>query len=176
MTAGVRIQLRRDTAANWSAVNPVLHSGELGVETDTGYAKLGDGSTAWATLRYWTPDPYFLALAGGAMTGWLSPAVVRLTDAATILVDASLGNDFRVTIAGNRAVATPTSPRDGQLIMFDITQGAGGPWSLTWSAGYSFGGSAQPALSTLAGDTDLIGFKYNADKVKWLYTGALTGY
>jgi hypothetical protein len=32
------------------------------------------------------------------------PAVVVLTDATTIAVDASLGNGFRVTIAGNRTV------------------------------------------------------------------------
>ena len=45
-----------------------------------------------------------------------APAVVVLTDGATIAVDASLGNDFRVTIAGNRAMGNPSSPTDGQLL------------------------------------------------------------
>lgn len=49
------IQLRRDTAANWTSRNPVLHSGELGVEIDTGKAKFGDGTTSWSTLSYWNP-------------------------------------------------------------------------------------------------------------------------
>jgi len=47
-----QILLRRDTAANWQSANPVLGQGELGVETDTGKAKLGDGSTAWNDLAY----------------------------------------------------------------------------------------------------------------------------
>lgn len=170
------IQLRRDLAANWTTRNPVLHAGELGVEEDTERAKLGDGITQWNSLAYWSTAGAALLLAGGAMAGWLSPAVVRLTDGPVIAVNAALGNDFRVTIAASRTIQTPTNPRDGQLIMFDITQGAGGPWSITWGAGYSFGGSTQPSLSLVAGNTDLVGFKYNADKVKWLYTGALTGY
>ena len=50
--ATVRIQLRRGTAAEWSAVNPVLAAGEMGLETDTGDFKFGDGSTAWSGLSY----------------------------------------------------------------------------------------------------------------------------
>lgn len=49
----VQIQLRRDTAANWTAADPVLAQGELGIETDTRYAKLGDGITNWVSLPYW---------------------------------------------------------------------------------------------------------------------------
>lgn len=48
----VTIQVRRDTAANWTSANPVLHQGEPGLETDTGNTKIGDGSTAWASLAY----------------------------------------------------------------------------------------------------------------------------
>lgn len=47
-----RIQIRRDTAANWTAANPVLAQGEEGYETDTGKMKIGDGVTAWASLAY----------------------------------------------------------------------------------------------------------------------------
>lgn len=47
-----RILIRRDTAANWTAANPTLASGELGGETDTGKLKLGNGSTAWNSLAY----------------------------------------------------------------------------------------------------------------------------
>src|ERR1035437_4009751 len=48
----VRIQLRRDTAANWTADNPVLAQTETGVETDTSKFKFGDGTTAWTSLPY----------------------------------------------------------------------------------------------------------------------------
>lgn len=47
-----RIELRGDTAANWTAVNPVLATREEGVETDTLRRKLGDGVTAWNNLPY----------------------------------------------------------------------------------------------------------------------------
>ena len=46
------MQQRRDTAANWTSNNPTLLNGELGYETDTGYWKVGDGSTAWTSLAY----------------------------------------------------------------------------------------------------------------------------
>ena len=45
-------QQRRDTAANWTSENPTLKAGEIGYEQDTGYIKVGDGSTAWTSLAY----------------------------------------------------------------------------------------------------------------------------
>lgn len=52
----VKIQVRRDTAANWTATNPVLAVGEPGLETDTGKVKYGNGSQNWSTLPYSTPQ------------------------------------------------------------------------------------------------------------------------
>jgi hypothetical protein len=52
MSSIVQIQIRRDTAANWTSVNPVLLSAEPGYETDTGKLKFGDGVTAWTGLPY----------------------------------------------------------------------------------------------------------------------------
>jgi len=46
------IKLRRDTAANWTSVNPILAEGEVGLETDTSQQKIGDGVTAWNNLPY----------------------------------------------------------------------------------------------------------------------------
>ena len=46
------IQIRRDTAANWTSANTVLAQGELGAETDTSKIKIGNGSTAWNSLSY----------------------------------------------------------------------------------------------------------------------------
>jgi hypothetical protein len=47
-----RIQLRRDTAANWTAANPKLAQGEAGYELDTGKLKIGDGVQNWNALSY----------------------------------------------------------------------------------------------------------------------------
>jgi len=46
------IQLRRDTASDWTSANPVLSNGELGIETDTGAIKIGNGVDAWVDLDY----------------------------------------------------------------------------------------------------------------------------
>lgn len=47
-----RIQLRNDTAANWTEKNPILSKGEMGIEIDTKKFKFGDGTTAWNDLAY----------------------------------------------------------------------------------------------------------------------------
>ena len=39
-----KILFRRDTSINWTTVNPVLLSGEIGIETDTYKFKIGNGS------------------------------------------------------------------------------------------------------------------------------------
>ena len=51
-----RLQLRNDTAENWSSKNPVLLKGEVGIELGASAAqnkfKVGDGTTAWNDLDY----------------------------------------------------------------------------------------------------------------------------
>jgi len=53
-----KIQLRRDTAANWATINPVLSQGEPGLEIDTGKIKYGDGVSVWLNLAYSNGDAY----------------------------------------------------------------------------------------------------------------------
>ena len=48
----VQIQLRRGSASAWTAANPTLADGEIGVESDTDLFKIGDGLTAWVSLGY----------------------------------------------------------------------------------------------------------------------------
>ena len=50
-----RLQLRRGGAQEWANSNPTLAQGELGIELDTGRFKIGDGVSAWNTLRYERP-------------------------------------------------------------------------------------------------------------------------
>jgi hypothetical protein len=108
--------------------------------------------------------------------GYVAPAVVTLTDAATISVDAALGNDFRVTIAASRTISSPTSSVDGQRITFQITQGSGGGFAVSWGSAYDFGAAGAPTLSTAAGKTDVLGFIYNAALSSWLCVGSALGF
>jgi hypothetical protein len=48
----IQFQFRRDTAAIWYNNNPLLASGEMGIETDTRYIKIGDGISLWRALPY----------------------------------------------------------------------------------------------------------------------------
>lgn len=108
--------------------------------------------------------------------GYVAPAVVGLADTATIAVNAALGNDFRVTIAGNRAIANPTGAVDGQRITLQVTQGSGGSFSLTWGSQYLFGAAGAPVLSAAGGATDVLGFIYNAALASWLCVGSALGF
>jgi len=47
-----RLQLRGDTATNWTAANPILAERELAIEIDTDLYKIGDGVTSWNSLPY----------------------------------------------------------------------------------------------------------------------------
>ena len=51
-TLNTKIVLRNDTAQKWSEVNPLLLSGEIGIEKDTGLMKIGDGVNYWNSLEY----------------------------------------------------------------------------------------------------------------------------
>jgi hypothetical protein len=49
-----RMQQRRGTAAEWTSADPVLGEGEIGFETDTNKFKIGDDTTVWSELPYFT--------------------------------------------------------------------------------------------------------------------------
>lgn len=82
------IQVRRDTASNWSAANPVLADGEFGLETDTKKGKYGDGVTAWNSLSYATISDTGSLIAGTGIT--LSGTIAnRLIGAGDVTINAS---------------------------------------------------------------------------------------
>jgi len=84
------IQLRRDTASNWTSSNPTLAQGEMGIETDTIKLKIGDGTTAWTSLGYYTTtvgsgwgNVHIVAISGGDFTS-VSSAITAANSAASI--------------------------------------------------------------------------------------------
>lgn len=102
---------------------------------------------------------------------------VALTDAATIVVDASLGNLFRVTLGGNRTMGVPSTPSDGQQVLFEIIQDGTGSRTITWASstgGYAFD-VPTPILNTTAGARDFIQFVYNTAANKWRFASAPSG-
>lgn len=64
---GAVIQFRRNTSAQWEALNPILQSGEMGYETDTGKLRVGDGRSRWLALDYYLPASEFQVLIDEAL-------------------------------------------------------------------------------------------------------------
>lgn len=95
-----------------------------------------------------------------------------LTDGATINTDASQGTFFRVTLAGNRTMAVPTNPVDGQEITYELLQDATGVRTITWASGtggFAFDTLPAPTLTTLANKRDYVSFIYNSTAARWQY-------
>lgn len=72
----------------------------------------------------------------------------NLVDGATISVDASLSNNFNVTLGGNRTLANPTNLVAGQVLNFNIHQDATGGRTLAFGNLYKFPGGVNSISST----------------------------
>ena len=84
--------------------------------------------------------------------------VVSLTDAATIAVDLSLGNNFSVTLAGNRTLGAPTNQTAGQSGVIVVTQDGTGSRTLAYNSVYKFAGGSAVTLSTGASAVDVLAY------------------
>jgi hypothetical protein len=93
---------------------------------------------------------------------------VTLIDGPTISTDASLSNFFTVTLGGNRTLAAPTNPTEGQKITYRFRQDGTGNRTLTFDPIFRFGIDLYPTvLSTGANKTDYIGCIYNSTDSTW---------
>jgi hypothetical protein len=95
-------------------------------------------------------------VASPTFTGRARTGVQALTDAATIALDLSLANTYTVTLAGNRAMGTPTNLAAGQDFKIIIRQDATGGRTLTWPATFKWPGGTAPTLSTAANARDVV--------------------
>lgn len=85
-------------------------------------------------------------------------AVVALADGATITPDFSAGNNFEVTLAGNRTLANPTNLVAGQSGVIRVAQDATGGRSLAFGSYWKFATGAVPSLTGTASAIDLIAY------------------
>jgi len=76
------VQHKRGTAAILTANNPTIAAGEIVVETDSNRLKIGDGSTAWASLPYEGINASYLS-AGTLADARLSSAIATYASLAT---------------------------------------------------------------------------------------------
>lgn len=129
MPVQTTIRFRQDTAANWTSTNPTLAAGELGFETDTNRFKIGDGSTAWASLSYQGITNYLSAV-GMSSTALDIPSRYGVSGAITVgsgyivlstftpLQDFTASN---ISMASTSAVTAGTLTRMGLFTWDDST-------------------------------------------------------
>ena len=168
-TAGVTYYVVASTGSGGTFELAATQSGTAIGSTSTGSGTVTTVSQLLSNLIPVSSGTSFVAympLSGGQFTGPVEPAVVNVADGATITIDASKGNLFRVTLGGNHQL-TVINGTDGQLIRVEVTQGAGGPWALSYSPVFDFGSAGQPALSAVTGAEDDFGFGYKATAGKW---------
>jgi hypothetical protein len=107
----------------------------------------------------------------------LGQAPSTLTDASTVATDASVSNQFRVTLGGNRTLGNPTNGVDGQLVMWSIKQDGTGSRTITLDTKFRFGSDITSiTLTTTAGKTDKLGAQYNSGDDKWDVVSFVRGF
>ena len=82
--------------------------------------------------------------------------IVTVTDAACISVNFALGNNFLVTLAGNRTLKAPANCTAGQTGNFYVIQDSTGSRTLSYNSAWQFVSAAAPTLSTGASDVDIL--------------------
>ena len=130
----IRIQLRKDTAGNWTSNNPLLYPGEMGIETDTGKFKIGPAvnaptvGTAWNSIStYSNVTPAGLASSLGDYVPQTDVGVkgglVEMDASGNALI---LGPGFiieGVTTNGNDTTVVFTDPTANRTITFPDATG-----------------------------------------------------
>ena len=91
--------------------------------------------------------------AGGAIAD-----LVTLTDGTNIAVDLNTGQNFTVTLGGNRTLSNPTNCVAGQVGSVFITQDGTGSQTLAFGSSWDFIGGTAPVLSTDAAARDRLDY------------------
>lgn len=149
MPAQTVIQVRRDTATNWSSTNPTLAAGEIGYDSTNKLFKMGDGSTAWNSLGTMGTQGAEKAYAQSAT----ATTVVNTTTATslmTVSISGAIASDvYQFSAWGTRLNNT------GAAVNYTVRLNLGGTTYLQ-SAAYSLATSANRGRWELNGNLYVI--------------------
>lgn len=142
----------------------------------------GGGTPIVTSVNGVSPGPTGAVVITGAQISGvvLTKTPVTIADDPTgglIATDASAGNLFRSTLAGNRTLSNPTNPTDGQRVMWELKQDGTGSRVLTLGTKFRLGTDLPSVvLTTAAGKKDFVGAQYNLADDKWDVIALAKGY
>jgi len=147
-----KIQLRRDTAADWTANNPTLAAGEFGWESDTNRFKIGDGATAWTSLAYASDsDTVGITFVGDDSTGTLvSQNETFKIAGGTGITTAVSGDTLTVTNTGTGTITALNNQAENRLTTIGSTT-----TELDGEANLTFDGSTLAITGGLTATTSI---------------------
>lgn len=90
---------------------------------------------------------------------------VALTSGSSVATDASLSNNFTLTLATNATLANPTNLVAGHVYNWIITQDGTGSRTLAYGNLFKWPAGTAPVLSTAAGAVDLISVIYDGTRL-----------
>ena len=109
------------------------------------------------------------AIVNASVTRGIMPPST-LTDATSIAVDLNDGNNFIVTLGGNRTLENPSNPTIGQTGQIYVIQDGSGSRTLAYASNWKFSGGTAPTLTTDANAIDLLVYNVRAaDKIDTVF-------
>ena len=163
--SGAVTQIVNDGTSVWSTNAKGLGLGTA-ASADIGVCATNIADVSLADLRYVRTSATSTIIAsdlhikqGSLVVGTSSRAynpISTLTDAASITSDFAKGNNFLVTLAGNRTLAAPTNAVAGQSGSIYIIQDGTGSRTLGYNTVFQFVSATVPTLSTGASDVDML--------------------
>lgn len=109
------------------------------------------------------------AIVNASVTRGIMPPST-LTDATSIAVDLNDGNNFIVTLGGNRTLENPSNPTIGQTGQIYVIQDGSGSRTLAYGSYWKFSGGTAPTLTTDANAVDLLVYNVRAaDKIDTVF-------
>ena len=149
-----RIQLRRDSALGWSTNNPILASGEIGIELSPTPAeivlfKVGDGITSWNSLPYQNESFSGATLGANTFTGKQKAPIISapvslggtvnlVVGPGTVALNLSSADYFNLRLEGNTVLTRTGAPSltGGEMLSFVVnvqqSTAMDPTYSLTW--------------------------------------------
>jgi len=145
------------SSLNLTTTPLAVGSGGTGATSFTSGALLKGSGTSAVTVATAGTDYPGLATAQTFTKGQRG-AIVTLTDGATVTPDMADGNNFSLTLGGNRTLANPTNLTAGQSGSIFLVQDGTGSRTLAYGSYYDFAGGTAPTLTTTANAVDRIDY------------------